>query len=495
MIQQMTRSGLIWEQDLNAPLPDSGASDGDERFRLLADLAPIGILLRDANLECTYVNASWLAIGGLTRTEALGRGWLTAIHPEDRERLATAQAEINRTGSSWMLQLRYRRPDGEVRWVHGRTTPLRKADQTVTSYLVMVEDLTEWRRTERELADRERQYRLLFTHMNSGFALHRIVTDAAGEPIDYEFLALNDAYTEMTGLRAASTIGRRVTEVLPGTEHDPANWIKVFGDVALTGRTVRLEQYSQVVGKWFAVIAYRPEPLRFAVVMDDLSERKKLEWALAETSSREQRRLGNELHDGLGQHLTGIALMASGLANTARSSALPNAAELQRLAALASEAITTCRTIAHGLSPLGDSRGALRAALGAMVARHVELSGREVRYEEVGRAPLRLRDGAADHLYRIAQEALSNALRHSQALSIVMRLSVRSSRVRLEILDDGRGFDATGCEVTGIGIHSMRYRANLIGGALTIAARSGGGTAVVCVCPQLGLPSSAQETP
>ncbi len=224
------------ENALIEPTPYSGESDVDERFRLLADLAPIGILLRGANLECTYVNASWLAITGLTRAQALGRGWLEAIHPEDRERLAKAQRETIRTASSMWLELRYRRPGGEVRWVQGRTTPLRRADHTVTSYLVVVEDMT---------------------------------------------------------------------------------------------------------------------------------ERKKLEWALVETSSREQRRLGDELHDGLGQHLTGLALMAAGLANTARSAALPNAADLDRLAALVSEAITTCRTIAHGLSPRRQPRRAARSVASA----------------------------------------------------------------------------------------------------------------------------------
>ena len=134
------RKRIESENALIEPRPYSGASDVDERFRLLADLAPIGILLRGANLECTYVNASWLAITGLTRAQALGAGWLEAIHPEDRERLAKAQRETIRTASPTWLELRYQRPGGEVRWVQGRTTPLRRADHTVTSYLVGVEE-------------------------------------------------------------------------------------------------------------------------------------------------------------------------------------------------------------------------------------------------------------------------------------------------------------------------------------------------------------------
>jgi len=466
---------------------DEAAREADERFRLLSDCAPIGILLRDADLHCTYVNSTWLAIAGLTRSQALGAGWLQAIHPDDRERLARAQRDATRKAAPMELNLRYVRPTGEIRWVHGRTTPLHRADRSLADFLIIAEDLTERQRDKRELEDRERQYRQLFDHMQSGFALHQIILDAAGDPVDYEFLALNPAYTEMTGLRADATVGRRVTEVLPGTEKDPANWIKVFGEVALTGRTLRLEQYSQAVGKWFAVLAYRPEPLRFAVLIEDLTERKKLEWALIETSNREQRQLGEELHDGLGQELTGIALTVAGLANAARRAELPNAGELGRLAQMTSDAISACRTIAHGLSPLGDSRGALRAALGSLVDRQVNLEGPKVRYEVIGQAPLRLREGAADHLYRIAQEALNNALRHAHARSIVVRLRVLHGRdaVRLEVIDDGRGYSPPPADSAGIGVHCMRHRASLIGAELSITARKDGGTTVACTCPQI----------
>jgi signal transduction histidine kinase len=320
--------------------------------------------------------------------------------------------------------------------------------------------------------------------MQNGFALHRVILDDAGRPVDYEFLALNPAYTAMTGLAPETTIGRRVTEVLPGTERDPANWIGVFGEVALSGRTVRLEAYSEVIGKWFEVVAYSADPLQFAVLIHEITDRKLFEAALLEASSREQERLGRELHDGLGQEITGIALLAEGIARDAERTGLPNAAELKHLAATASHAIGTCRGLAHGMSPLDEVHGELSAALRALAARQNDLHGPAVVFEEVGGAALRLPRSSADHLYRIGQEAISNALRYAQATRIVIRLMVRPEAVRLEIEDNGRGCGPAPDQAAGIGIKTMRYRARVLGGDLAIGPGVHGGTRITCLCPQ-----------
>lgn len=351
--------------------------------------------------------------------------------------------------------------------------------------------LADRRPRDQTVAVGERQYELMFTHMQNGFALHRIILDAAGRPVDYEFLALNPAYSAMTGLEAEATIGRRVTEVLPGTERDPANWIEVFGEVALTRRTVRLEAFSVAIGKWFEMVAYSPEPMQFAVLIHEITDRKLLEAALLEASSREQERLGRELHDGLGQEITGLALLAEGLARDAERAGLPNAAELKRLGAIASHAIATCRGLAHGMSPLDEVHGELPAALRALAARQNDLHGPAVEYHDDRLAAIRLPRASADHLYRIAQEAINNALRYAEATSVVIRLAVRQNLIRLEVEDDGKGCAPDPGAASGIGIKTMRYRARVLGGDIVIGAGTSGGTRVVCSCPQPAATSAA----
>ncbi|HEX7636980.1 MAG TPA: PAS domain S-box protein, partial [Burkholderiaceae bacterium] len=132
----------------------------------------------------------------------------------------------------------------------------------------------------------EQRYRLLFDHMPSAHALQAVVLDEAGRPVDYRFLAVNPAFCEMLGLDPARTIGALATEVFPGIQDDPADWIGRFGRVALTGETTHLEQPWALDGRWWRLVAYRPAPGQFAVVAQDVSERKRHELALAGRDAR-----------------------------------------------------------------------------------------------------------------------------------------------------------------------------------------------------------------
>ena len=116
--------------------------------------------------------------------------------------------------------------------------------------------------------------------MLDGFAYHRIVVDKAGKPVDYVFLEVNHAFEKMTGLKRERIIGKKVTEVLPGIEKDSADWIGVYGKVALTGEPVQFENHAGPLDKWYQVSAYCPEKGHFVALFEDITERKKAEEAL-----------------------------------------------------------------------------------------------------------------------------------------------------------------------------------------------------------------------
>lgn len=126
------------------------------------------------------------------------------------------------------------------------------------------------------------QIETLFSKMLNGFSYHRVIVDKEGKPVDYVFLAANEAFEKMTGLKRENVVGKRVTEVLPGIEKDPADWIGVYGKVALTGQPVIIESYSELLRKWYAVSAYSPRPSYFAAIFEDITERKKAEDKLEE---------------------------------------------------------------------------------------------------------------------------------------------------------------------------------------------------------------------
>lgn len=120
----------------------------------------------------------------------------------------------------------------------------------------------------------EDRYETLFNGMSEGFALHEIICDDAGKPIDYRFLDINEGFVQQTGLRRQSVIGRTVMEVLPDNE---PFWVETYGRVALTGEPVRFESYNAPLGKWFEIYAFSPEIGQFAVLFTDITPRKKRE--------------------------------------------------------------------------------------------------------------------------------------------------------------------------------------------------------------------------
>ncbi len=152
-------------------------------------------------------------------------------------------------------------------------------------------DITDRKRAETALSSSQAQYEQLFKGMNDGFALHEIICDETGKPVDYRFLAINPAFERLTGLKGVDLIGRTVKEVVPGTE---PTWIERYGAVALTGKAAHFEEFSASLNKHFEVNAYRPADGQFACIFVDITDRKQAEQAL---------RVSEEKHRGLLEHL------------------------------------------------------------------------------------------------------------------------------------------------------------------------------------------------
>ncbi len=136
------------------------------------------------------------------------------------------------------------------------------------------------KQNEDALKESETKYRSLFESMIDGFAFHKIIMDETRKPVDYVFLEVNGAFERLTGLKRQDVIGKRVTEVIPGIERGPADWIGVYGQVALTGKEIRFEQHAEPLGKWYSVSSYSPMKDHFVAVFEDITARKQAEEAL-----------------------------------------------------------------------------------------------------------------------------------------------------------------------------------------------------------------------
>jgi len=197
-------------------------------------------------------------------------------------------------------------------------------------------------------------------------------------------------------------------------------------------------------------------------ILHDVTERKRLEQEVVDISERERQRVGQDLHDSIGGKLTGVALIAKALAQRLQAAGLKDAELAEEVVHCLSSCIAQTRSIARGLCPVELSVSGLASALTELALEQERLSGVKCRFEtEPG---LQIQSSfVASHLFRLAQEAVSNALRHAHPTRVTIRLVRRGSNICLEIQDDGSGFKPRQSQGSGMGLRSMRYRADVIG--------------------------------
>jgi signal transduction histidine kinase len=224
---------------------------------------------------------------------------------------------------------------------------------------------------------------------------------------------------------------------------------------------------------------------------NEISWRKGLEGQILEISDREQQRLGQELHDGLCQHLTAVAFMARSVALRLKNHRVIEVKDIEKIAELVNDAATDTRNLSRALHRVDVDAAGFVASLQDLVDR------------EIWKIPCRLEvkpsfhiedDALAAQLYRIAREAVINANKHAQAREIVIKLERSRHGMALRIIDDGVGFPAEPKLKHGLGFHIMKYRAQSIGGRLLIDSRKGRGTCVSCCLPDRAFQARKPDT-
>lgn len=213
----------------------------------------------------------------------------------------------------------------------------------------------------------------------------------------------------------------------------------------------------------------------------EMGERQRLEREIASVGDDERRRLGQELHDGVCQQITGALLRCQALERRLERGGAVSPTDFAPLSSLLSETIDDAHNVARGLCPLDPHPEALAPALRALTRRTQELAGVRCDFRTTG--DVRVDDPeAAQHLFRIGQEALSNAVRHANANGIAVALSAREGELTLQVQDDGAGLpgDHRG---EGMGLRTMAYRAQMMRGEFTVEPAPGGGTRVTCRVP------------
>ena len=364
-------------------------------------------------------------------------------------------------------------------------------------------------RAEDAVRKSEEQYRYLFESIDAGFCTIEVLFDSNGRPHDYRFLEVNPAFVRLTGI--VGGVGRTMREFAP--EHEQF-WFDIYGEVARTGESVRFEHEAAALDHVYDVFTFRvglPGENRVAVIFNDIRDRKRAERALhranefleqrvrertAEVQAlvrrvisiqeEERGRVARDIHDQLGQQMTALRMNLELLAAPAgHDDAL--AAQVARALQLAEEVDRSVDFLTWDLRPAQLDHLGLAAALSNLAKGWSERFGIAAEFDALNAESLRLPRETESNLYRIAQEALHNVVKHAQAGHVAISLQRQKGDVVLVIEDDGCGFDIaeTSERIGGgrFGLVSMRERAALIGGTIDIETRPGDGTVIVVRAP------------
>ena len=314
--------------------------------------------------------------------------------------------------------------------------------------------------------------------------------------------SINPSACRLFGYTPEEVAGRNVNILMPEPYHGRHD--EYMRSYLRTGRAKIIGIGREVVGKrkdgstfplYLSVSEFRVSGRRmFTGVVRDISDRRRLEREVLEVGSQEQRRIGQDLHDGLCQHLTGVAFALEVLGNKLGARSAPETPGIRKISELVDQAISQARELARGLQPVMLESVGLVAALEEL-ARKAEGMFR-ISCLLVCDGPVLVHDNVtATHLYRITQEAISNAVKHGKAKTVVIDLSAGPGELTLTITDDGVGLGNAPGDGKGIGLQTMEYRARLIGGTFDVrAGETGTGTSVVCTVPLMTDPDERSAT-
>ncbi len=251
-------------------------SESEEKYRALVEGLPDIVMRFDREGRHLFVSKNVRTVVDIEPERFIGKTHAELGFPADLCRFwEESIRRVFDSGEPFETEFTFEGKCGPVIF-NWRLLPERYAQGAVSSVLSVSRDITAHRRAEKD-------YRTLFREMLDGFALHEIILDAAGNPVDYRFLDVNPAFERMTGLKREEILGRTVLEVLPGTER---HWIETYGRVALTGEPAHFENYSAGIGKYFEVTAYCPLPGHFSCIFHDVTERRRAEEALQRSEER-----------------------------------------------------------------------------------------------------------------------------------------------------------------------------------------------------------------
>jgi PAS domain S-box-containing protein len=467
---QRTLETRVEERTTELRTSTQALAESEQKFRRLFETISDAAFVFDAETrQFVEVNEAALRLYGYTREEFL-RLTHSAVTAEPEASEATIQLTL--AGAAPRIPLRYhKKKDGTFLPVEISASTFTFGGRPMACGIIR--DITARKQAEEALRRREQELADFFAEAPLGLLW-------VGP--DGRILRVNQAELELLGRTGDEIFRRHVSEF--------------YAEPNAVGEVLNRLAEKQTVHNHRARLRHKDGTRREVLIdanglwdqgrlvhsrwfMRDITRRVELEREILAVSEREQRRLGHDLHDDLGQQLAGIEFLTQRLAGDLTARAAAPAARAREIAQMVQRAMTQTRELARGLSPVRLEAEGLADALRELAAGTKKVFRCDCRFR-CNPPVLVPNHTVATHLYRIAQEAVNNALRHGKARRIDISLAAKGRSVVLTVNDNGRGIPGKLPKRTGMGLHIMRYRAEVIGGALKAEPHPRGGTRVVC---------------
>jgi PAS domain S-box-containing protein len=453
------------------------------------------IALADLEGQITAWNRGAQSMYGYTEADALKMNLCDLVNDEAREDTHSLLKRIVQGAAVPAFEAQRRTRDGRMIDVWTTVTLLKDASGRPAALATTDRDITARRQAEKEIGALNAQLEERVTQLQHSEEQIRAILDATADAVVTidplgKIITFNQTAVRLFGYDAGEIIGQDVSLLMPQSERSQH-----------TGYLARYRQTREahIIGNPREFIACRKDgvlfPIRLSVTevdhmglyvgfIHDMTVAKALQAELLNIATLEQQRIGEELHDGTQQELTGLGLLAQNLSEALHQhGSEADAKAAARLASGIAQANRNVRELAHGLVPVPVDAKSLPAALEELAksTRESYKLSCEFDYPE----PVNVGNGStATHLYRIAQEAVGNTVRHAKAQTISIRLAHAKDALLLEIRDDGVGITPRPPQHAGAGLRLMEHRCSIIGGRFRIERQKGGGTLVACEIPR-----------
>lgn len=463
-------------------LAEQALLESEQRFRAVFEQAAVGVAEMDTTTgRFLSVNQRICEINHRSRDEMLKLTFSDVTLPEDLPKSLQRMEEL-KAGKirSYNLEKRNLLPDGTLKWVNLTVAPMWLPGEPPLRHVAVVEDITERKRVELDYR-RELAYNQALVSHTSAFI---VVLD-----LDGRFVHANASFSDTMGYNQKQVIGKTPWEIGLMDAAETARSKERFARLLRGEKNPPTDSRLRTKdGEWRSVelrsiATCKPDGTldRIVVTGTDMTERNRLQQEVLRVVEQEQARVGHDLHDGVGQTMTGIVSLLEALEADLDGEPRQQA---QRIHELLRQSVSEVRRMSHGLSPTSVKYRGLVGAL-QLLAETVRTNFRTPCQCDVDAGIAIQNNDIEAHLFRIAQEAVNNALRHGKPSEVKLSLQhVSQTECELRIEDDGAGLKKTkGGQHNGIGVRVMDYRANLIGARLTIKAKPRRGVIVTCRFP------------